>query len=111
MAAEEFLQRLQLALIQQTKLNHPAVKHRLVIAETLFGTIHELQGRRRELQTALGGILHHSPGLQCRKRTHIYRLEITSFIELEFKMPVSPHLLCHRCDRETIGCPSRSLGQ
>src|ERR1700677_3380667 len=46
--AKEFLQGLQLALIQQTKPNHPAVKHRLVITETLFGAIYDLQGRGRE---------------------------------------------------------------
>ena len=38
------------------------------------------------VNAALGRVLHHSPGLQCRKRAHIYRPEITSFNELEFKM-------------------------
>jgi hypothetical protein len=77
---------MQLGLIKETKLNHPAVKGRLVTTETLFGPIDKLQGRRRERNAALGRVLHHSPGLQGRKRVHIYRLEITSFKELEFKM-------------------------
>ena len=68
---EKFHELLQLTLIQQTQLNHPPVKYRLVIAETLFGSINKLQSGRRELQPALSGVLHHSPGLQCRKRAHV----------------------------------------
>ena len=46
------------------------MQRRLLIAEALLGSIYEFQRRSRKAHAALSGILHHSPGLQCRKCTH-----------------------------------------